>query len=203
MRQNDATKGRAGDHAQTDFRAKWLGKPTHRTCFSGAQALRLSRATTARVRADGSARRGWQPFAAGRPAGSRWQAAQSLLQRAHLLCAGALGAAKPERLWRASAVAPQARRSFCRRHGPAPVRRLHRAQTWSLHARARRRRGRSSRSAQSTATSLAGDGVILGPRGSPMAGEEITTEKKGCLHSPIRRAATEGHTVKELLTSSP
>lgn len=58
-------------------------------------------------------------------------------------------------------------------------------------------------SARATATSLAGDGVILGPRGSPMAGEEITTEKKGCLHSPIRRAATEGHTVKELLTSSP
>tara|TARA_B110001452_G_scaffold170690_1_gene142851 strand:- start:152 stop:652 length:501 start_codon:yes stop_codon:yes gene_type:complete len=51
--------------------------------------------------------------------------------------------------------------------------------------------------------SLAGDGVMLGPRGSPMAGEEFATEKKGCLHSPIRRAATEGHTVKELLTSSP
>ena len=58
-------------------------------------------------------------------------------------------------------------------------------------------------SARATATSLAGDGVMLGPRGSPMAGEEFATEKKGCLHSPIRRAATEGHTVKELITSSP
>lgn len=58
-------------------------------------------------------------------------------------------------------------------------------------------------SERATATSLAGDGVLLGPRGSPMAGEEIATGKRGCLHSPVRRAMTDGHTMKELLTRSP